>query len=180
MATQRADRRAAQLALSTYGVDDITSQADIWPAVLARWFWLVGDLDRALQATNQSRDGHSGLCVRAERSRILLLQGSYSNAHECAESLISSAEKMGAAELVLFGRLVRAVAGSESDRKFSPLLAATRESRWVHLYLGALHLDAIRRQRRGENVLGLVRKLHNRSRDLGHRLYMALSRNEAW
>jgi hypothetical protein len=161
-------------------VDGVTSPADNWPAVLARWFWLTGDLDRALQACTASRDGHSGLCVRSERSRILLLQGRYEEAHREASLIIKDADRMGAEELSQFASLVQGVACSEPDNLFAPRMEATRESRWVHLYLGALHLDAIRRQRRGDDVQGLLRKLQARSKDLGHRLYMALARGDAW
>ncbi|HCH65878.1 MAG TPA: hypothetical protein DFR83_23960, partial [Deltaproteobacteria bacterium] len=67
-----------------------------------------------------------------------------------------------------------------SDRRYLPLLASTRRVRWVHLYLGSLHFDAIRRQLRGGDARPSLQRLHARAEAIGHRLYMALSRTEDW
>ena len=180
LAIHSSDGQSAQIAFSSYGVDGIESPTDNWPAVMARWFWLTGDLNRALVATDSTRKGPSHLCVRAERARILLLQKQDQDAIECAESLISESEQMGASDLLLFGRLVHGAAKATSDALFMPLLRESQGKQWIHLYLGGLHLDAIRRKRRGENVQAVLRSLQGRSNDLGHRLYMAIAQSDDW
>lgn len=179
-ATQSADVAEAQRALATYGTEGVGSNMDPWPAALARWLWLTGDLDGALQATHAPRTGHSARLAAAERCRLLLIGGDYEEARRQSEALTMDADSVGMDEVSLFARLVNAAARGAPDPEVAPLVRVTRESRWVHLYLGALHLDAIRRQLRGENVGALVRRLRARSRDLGHRLYEALAREDGW
>jgi tRNA A-37 threonylcarbamoyl transferase component Bud32 len=158
----------------------LTCRYDHWPAVLGRWRWLAGDLSGALAAVSQERDGYGGLCVRAERSRLLLVSGRYQEARSTSADLIRHAGKMDAEELVLAGQLIAGAAAGVADSTYLPLLRQTHHSRWVHLYLGAIHLDAIRRRLRGENVQSLLNKLRTRSSAVDHRLYTALSRGSRW
>ena len=97
-----------------------------------------------------------------------------------ATQLAQEAEVADAKEITTFARLVSGAATGAVDGEYKHLVVDTRSSRWVHLYLGALHLDAIRRQLRGENVVPLLRQFRARSRDVGHRLYEALSREDGW
>lgn len=179
-AVHTADPAEAQRALASYGAEGVGSAWDHWPAALARWRWLIGDLDGALRATEEPRSGHGELCIRAERARLLLVGGRYDDASGVARALADDAEASDELELALFARLVDCAARGVSDGEARGPLGATRHSRWVHLYLGALHLDAIRRRLRGENVDALLRQLRVRSRNLGHRLYEALARAEGW
>jgi len=179
-AVHRMDLGEAERALSVYGVDGVTSPRDTWPAALGRWRWIVGDLPGALRATEEARLGYGGACIRAERARLLLVAGRFSEARVLAAEVNRAAEGQGFAEVALFARLVEGAASGESDDLYHPLLKRTRGSLWVHLYLGGLHLDAIRRQLRGENVRPVLRRLQRGSADLGHRLYEALARPSAW
>lgn len=179
-ALHTADLAEAQRALSAYGGEGIGSPWDHWPAVLARWRWLIGDLDGALAATDEPREGHGELCIRAERCRLLLVAGRYEQSAHESRALADAAESIDHLELARFARLVAGATLGVPDGEYGPLVMDTRTSRWVHLYLGALHLDAIRRRLRGENVDSLLRQLRARSRDLGHRLYEALARSEGW
>ncbi|MDG1480985.1 MAG: serine/threonine-protein kinase [Myxococcota bacterium] len=158
----------------------LTSRYDHWPAVLGRWCWLAGDLPGALSAVSQERFGYGGLCVRAERSRLLLVSGRYQEARSASADLIRYAGTMDAGEMVLAGKLIAGAAAGASDSTYLPLLKQTHHSRWVHLYLGAIHLDAIRRRLRGENVQSLLNKLRTRSSAVDHSLYTALSRGSRW
>jgi hypothetical protein len=83
-------------------------------------------------------------------------------------------------EIACFADLVSAAARGSAAADVEPLLRQTRESRWVHLYLGALHLDAIRRQNRGEHIGPQLRLLRARATDVGHALYAALAREAGW
>ncbi|MEC8423062.1 MAG: hypothetical protein VX000_04750, partial [Myxococcota bacterium] len=179
-ASQSADASEAQRSLGTYGIDGVGSSIDPWPAALARWLWLTGDLEGALRATLAPRTGHSARLAAAERGRLLLVAGRYDEARRRSAALAEDASRVGMDEIALFARLVNAAARGAPDPEVMPLLRRARDSQWVHLHLGALHLDAIRRQMRGENVGALLRRLRSRSRDLGHRLYEALAREDGW
>jgi hypothetical protein len=179
-ATHTGDTNEAKRALMTYGSGSTWSARDHWPAALARWQWSRGDLDNALLATEEARQGFGGACVQAERARLLLLSGRLDEAAATAGSLVKIAIEQEWSDLHQFGLLVQGAASKTSDGDYQPLVTATRKSRWVHLYLGALHLDAVRRRRRGENVMPLLRTLKARSVDVGHRMYLALSNPKGW
>lgn len=179
-AVQSADPAEAQRAISAYEAGGVQSSNDHWPAVLGRWLWLAGDLERALVAVSKPRQGHSGELVAAERCRLLLVSARYAEAAAEAEALAERAGRADFTELVLFARLVAGAASSAPDGAYAPLVQETWSSRWAHLYLGALHLDAIRRQLRRENPAPVLRELRARARDMGHTLYAALAREEAW
>lgn len=153
---------------------------DHFPAALGRWLWLAGDLHGALQAVRAPRAGHAGLCVRAERARLLLISGQYADASRLAGTLTREAAEHQMEELALFGRLVSGAAIGERDTSFLPLLKRAGSSPWVHLSLGGMHLDALRRRRRGENVRAILLNLQRRAEAIHHRLYAALARPEGW
>jgi len=179
-ASQSADAPEAQRALSTYGVDDLWSSRDHWPAALARWRWTVGDIEGALLATTTRRAGFGHVCVEAERARLLLVNGDVAEAISTAKNALSRPGADRYDDLNTFLRLVLGAAESHHDGDYVPLVSQTRDRQWVHLYLGALHLDAIRRRRRGENVSPVLRQLEDRSADIGHALYRALARSSGW
>jgi hypothetical protein len=179
-ATQAADAGMAQRALSTYGTESIWSAHDHWPAALARWHWAIGDIEGALAATDTSRLAFGGFCVQAERARMLLLSGDTRRAISCATALFAQPGISAHGDLVLFLQLVDGAARSVRDADYVPLVSEMRDRQWVHLYLGALHLDAIRRRRRGENVAPVLRQLESRSVDIDHAVYCALARARGW
>jgi hypothetical protein len=179
-ACQSGSPEEAQRALSTYGTDQIWSARDHWPAALARWHWAVGDLDGALRATETARVGAGGAAVLAERARLQLVRGQpEQSAQTCREALDNEAIR-ASSDLSLFLKLVLGAAEAHHDGDYVILLSQTREQQWVHLYLGALHLDAVRRRRRGENVSAVLRQLDDRSADVDHALYRALSLASGW
>lgn len=180
LAVQAFDAREARRALSAYGEAGVRSDLDHWPAALARWLWVRGDLQGALRATDDARLGHAGLLVRAERARVLLLTGAYADAARAADAVRDHATAADMQEIARFCALVSAAARAVPDAEAAALLQPTRDSRWVHLYLGALHLDAIRRQLRGDHVGPQLRVLRARAQDVGHSLYAALAREEGW
>lgn len=180
LSVQTLEAFEARRALSSYTEPARGSRQDHWPAALARWLWLRGDLDKALRATESQRAGHGSFLVRAERSRLLLLSRDVSAAARTADRLASDAHARGMKEIACFADLVSAAARGSAAADVEPLLRQTRESRWVHLYLGALHLDAIRRQNRGEHIGPQLRLLRARATDVGHALYAALAREAGW
>jgi|GEM_PF-1982335 len=179
-AAQSGSAKEAQLALATYGSEGLWSPRDHWPAALGRWHWATGDLDGALAATQTERIGFGGACVEAERARLLLVSGQISESIRTAREALKRPDSPQREDLHMFLRLVLGAAESHHDGDYVPLVSQTRQRQWVHLYLGALHLDAIRRRRRGENVSAVLRQLEDRSADVGHALYRALARSSGW
>jgi hypothetical protein len=179
-ACQSGNTVEARRALATYGSDGVWSARDHWPAALARWQWARGNVGSALLATEETRVGYGSAAIQAERARLLLVSGQTHAAVAAARGLMKSAGNEEWREIHQFGQLVLGAARKISDSEFQPLVVATRNSRWVHLYLGALHLDAVRRKGRGENVMPLLRRLKARSQDLGHNMYLLLSHPSRW
>lgn len=165
---------------AAYAELGVRSPRDVWPAALGRWRWLTGDLPGALQATTEARTGYAGAAVEAERCRLLLVAGGLEVARRTAESLVTRAEGLGFPEIAWFARLVAGAAGRASDGSYLPLVEAARDSRWVHLYLGALHLDALRRKLRKDDPSSALQSLRGRARAVGHQLYLRLAREQDW
>lgn len=181
-AVHRADAREARRALAELTNPTPPHPVGLWPVAAARWRWMCGDLGRALDLLEPALEhtGHAACTAAAERSRLLLVAGRYAEARQAAEAVIINATVAGYRELAHFGRLVSGAADRWPDHRYAELVRSTRRSRQVHLYLGALHLDAIRRQLRGDPVSGVLGELRFRAKDLRHRLYMALGREEGW
>ena len=181
LAVQLADPDLARHARIERANAECTAPGDQWSAALARWRWLTGDLAGALEATTRVENhGLPRIVCLAERGRLLLIAGRYPEARSTARSAAETAEQAGLGELARFARLVEGAAAAWSDRRYLPLLRSTRRASWTHLYLGGLHLDAIRRQLRGDDARPSLRDLQARSVAMGHRLYAALSRADGW
>jgi len=180
LATQTGNKSEARRALTNYGTNNVWSLRDHWPAALARWSLATGDLDGALAATEAPRTGFGWGCTQAERARLLLMKGNNQEASSCATSLLNEHTVKDFCDIQLFGQLVLGAANAVPDAEFTPLMAQSRDNRWAHLYLGALHLDAIRRGHRGENVTPVLRRLKARATDLRHKLYLSLANPQRW
>ncbi|MFT4977008.1 MAG: tetratricopeptide (TPR) repeat protein, partial [Myxococcota bacterium] len=180
VALHLADPEEARLAIADHAALSRPGRTDHWPAALGRWLWLSGDLHGALEAVRVSPEGHGALCVRAEQSRLLLVSGRYDEASRAAGALARRASSLDMEELALFGRLVAGAAIGARDTRYLPLLVRIDRSRWIHLHLGGLHFDAIRRRIRGEDVTAILRTLQGRAERIQHRLYLALSQPEGW
>ncbi len=181
-ALQRADAREARRALAILTDPTPPHPVGLWPTAGARWRWMRGDLPGAIALLGPAVEHktHAGCTAAAERARLLLVAGRYAEARRAAEEVVIDATVASWRELALFGRLVAGAADQWPDHRYAELVRATRRSRQVHLYLGALHLDAIRRRLRGEPVGGVLAELRARAGDLHHRLYTALAREDGW
>jgi hypothetical protein len=181
-ALHRADAREARRALALLTDPTPPHPVGLWPTAAARWRWMRGDLTGAIELLEDAvpYKSHAGCTAAAERARLLLIAGDWSAALAAAEAVVIDATVAGYRELALFGRLVAGAVSRWPEDRYQELVRATRRSRQVHLYLGALHLDAIRRRLRGEPVEATLDDLRFRASDLGHRLYLALARSEGW
>jgi len=173
LAVHTANPNDARQALEGYGQECVHADRDHWPAALGRWLWLAGDINAALQAVQSSRDGYESYFIRAEQCRLLLVSGRHDEAIISAKSLIRESESMN--DIQLFARMVLATSNKVSDREFEKISAQTHRSRWIHLYLGGMHMNAIRKRLRGEDASDVLKQLHAQSQAIGHQLYTALS-----
>lgn len=180
LAVHSADAETARHARLERAALTLHSAGDLWPAALARWRWLTGDLAGAIEATTTAVQGPARYHAQAENARMLLIAGRYPDARKTARATAIAASERGLEEVALFCRLVEGAAAAWPDDRYLPLLARTNRARWTHLYLGALHLDAIRRQLQGSDPRASLSELRVRSAAVGHRLYLALCRAEGW
>ncbi|MEC7985513.1 MAG: hypothetical protein VX278_10130 [Myxococcota bacterium] len=153
---------------------------DHWPAALARWYWMIGDLKRATESLQHAREGYSQGRILMERSRILLIGGKIQEAFTECKKLKTFAQENQFRELSLYAQLLSAVTEKVSDGKIRPLLEQASQEEWTELYLGSLHLDLIRRKLRRQPLQKSLVLLNKRSAALNHMLFSELSKSENW
>ena len=153
---------------------------DHWPAALARWYWMTGDIPNALKTLSEERLGYAQGRILAEKGRILLINGQLREAADIAQELQKKAKQHGHQELVLYADLIRYTAEITTDNKMNPLLEACQKTEWTDLYLGGLHLDLIRRKLRKQPIETALSKLQERAHSLKHFLFVEISKKELW
>ena len=153
---------------------------DHWPAALAQWYWMTGDIEKALSTLNVQRKGYAQGRILAEQGRLLIIDGQLREAAALAYKLQKEAKKHGHKELVLYADIIRHTAEMSSDAKISPLLEACQETEWTALYLGSLHLDLIRRKLRKQPIEKARFRLQDRAHRMKHFLFCELSKEELW
>jgi serine/threonine protein kinase len=153
---------------------------DHWPAALARWYWMTGDISNALVVLDSERQGYAQGRVWAEKGRLLLINGQLREAADTAAVLYKSAKEHSHQELILYSELIRNTAEISSDAKMNPLLDLCRKTEWTDLYLGGLHLDLIRRKLRKQSIEQALDRFQERAYSLKHFLFCELSKKELW
>lgn len=151
-----------------------------WEAALGRWYWLTGDLQKALSITKTQKKGYSGCRITAEHCRYLLISGQKELAIEKSKKLLHVANNYEMKEIKIFAQLTLQAAQQVSTSQFQTLLDQCQQSEWTELYLGSLYLDAIRRRLRGESITGCLKLLRERAAALSSKLYLALGQEELW
>lgn len=151
---------------------------DHWPAAMARWYWMIGDLEKAHTSLAVPRNGYAQGRVMAERGRIYIVSGHLKEAADEGYALLKLARKHNFQELALYAELIYNTAELCSDVKMNAILQKCAQSEWTELYLGSLHLDLVRRKLRKQNVQpDLLRK---RALSLNNLLFYELSNPEIW
>ena len=153
---------------------------DHWPASLARWHWMTGNIPKALQVLETEKKGYAKARVMAEKGRILLINGQLREAAQVANTLYRFAKKNGQNELILYAEIIKHTAEKSSDSKMIPLLELCSKTEWTDLYLGGLHLDLIRRKLRKQPLELALKRFQERAHSLKHLLFCELSKQELW
>ena len=125
---------------------------DHWPAALAQWYWMTGDIDKALDILSLQRKGYAQGRILAEQGRLLIVDGQLREAANIAYKLQKEAKKHGHKELILYADIIRHTAEMSSDAKMNSILEECQQTEWTALYLGSLHLDLIRRKIRKQPI----------------------------
>ena len=151
-----------------------------WNGALAKWEWMSGNVSKALHLCEGAPKGYAGAKIQAEKCRLLLISGQMEKAVKAAQTLKTHTTAWGMRELSLFADLIISTGSKLHDKQVAPLLADCNQSEWTELYLGSLHLNAIRRRLRGQNISQGLMELRERSAALNHKLYSALGREDSW
>ena len=139
---------------------------------LAKWYWLIGDLQKGFDLLESSQKDYDGFQVRVEQVRFALLLGHFDWAKQAAHELNSQTELSQFADIHLMLTLcIECIEFSDP----APLLETPLQHEWVEIYLGGLHLLAMRKRLRSENNCDTLEKLERRAKSLNHKLYLALS-----
>ena len=139
---------------------------------LAKWYWLIGDLQQGFDLLESTREDYDGFHVRVEQIRFALLLGHFDWAKEAAYELNGYTGLSQFADVHLLLTLcIECVAFNDP----APLLETSLQHEWVEIYLGGLHLLAMRKRLRGENNCDTLEMLERRAKAVNHKLYLALS-----
>jgi len=153
---------------------------DHWPAALAKWYWMTGDLDKALEVIEIPRQGYAQSRVLAEKGRILLVSGLLREAAAEATILHKHAKSNGHTEFMLFADLIRHVAELSSDGRMNTLMEECEQREWTDLYIGCLYLDLIRRKIKKQSITEERKFFQERAHSHKHFLFGELSKQELW
>ena len=118
------------------------------------------------------RQDYDALHLQVEQIRFALLLGHFEWAGEAIEDITSQVELKQFADLDLM------LALCTECLKFNepaPLLENSLQHEWVEIYLGGLHLLAMRKRLRSEDNCDTLEMLERRAKVLDHKLYLALS-----
>lgn len=172
-ATHLASPSLAKEAIENYERIRIEFRHDHWPAALARWQWLSGELQTALQTTTQKRLGFGNFLMQVERLRLLIVLGHYQKAQQLHQRLDNNPITSELQEISLFLKMCNLVLQKES----SPLFTSHS---WIELDLGQWHLLAISERLQGKNISHRLQNLHKKAKSAGHQLYIALGDSRFW
>lgn len=146
--------------------------SDSGKVALAKWHWLIGSLQEGFDLLESTEQSYDGFHVRVEQVRFGLLLGHFDWCLEASHILLNQPQFEQFADLQLL--LTLCVECIEFNKP-APLLENALEHEWIEIYLGGLHLLAMRKRLRGEDNCDTLELLERRAKALNHKLYLALS-----
>ena len=168
IATQMASSRWVKAGYHLHNVP----LSDSGKVALAKWHWLIGNLQEGFELLQSSEQDYDGFHVRVEQVRFGLLLGHFDWCLEAAKILVAQTHWRQFADLQL---LLTLCIECVEFNKPAPLLENALEHEWVEIYLGGLHLLAMRKRLRGEDNCDTLELLRRRAQAVNHKLYLALS-----
>lgn len=168
-AVQTANKRLAQQAF------ELAESSNISPFFLttkARWLWLTGYLEQAWSLLNNQPDTFDGFTAQAEQIRLGVVLGKLEWAKQQSAHLLTNPRFQECKDLCLFVTLCQECIYYQSPTNF---LEHGVQNTWTEIELGSLHLLALRTHFQGKSIDSILQILKERSTQLNHRLYLALS-----
>jgi len=168
LATQMASSRWAKKGFEVSS----TPLNDRAKLALARWYWLIGDLSKGWELLESQHHNYDGFHIQVEKVRFGLLLGHFTWALQQAQYLQQHPLLTQFVDLHLL--LILCIECLKFDQP-ATLLTEELNHEWVEVYLGGLHLLALRKRLRSENNYDTLKILKKRAQALNHKLYLALS-----
>jgi len=178
LATARLDQSEASMALQA--LTELPSTDSETPSVVARWWRVRGDFDRALSVEAPPSETYGHTAWRLERARSALASGDRDLAGREAHLAMKQAHAGSLSELATYAGLIVGLVDGANARSWNDLIRKATNSVWTEVYLAALELDA-RRQSDLEDPEAAQRKWHTlraRAAELGYQ--PAVEEAEGW
>ena len=170
MATQLASSRWVKRGF-TLGNKPLSDRAKV---SLARWYWLIGDLQSGWQLLTTSNFDYDGLLVSVEQVRFGILLGHFDWAVEQGQLLMNASSLEPFSDLqLLLSMCLECVSYNTEASLLESLIQEEHE--WTEVNLGGLHMLAMRKRLRSESNCDTLDVLKRRAQSLDHKLYLALS-----
>jgi len=179
-AIQTASPKEAQRAIHSYQRLEKRSNRDHWPATLARWHWLLGDIDQAQEVLQEERQGFSNYLIQIERIRMLIISGKYEKAITLGLNLKKDQTCKSMQDIQLFISICLATVQQSPKESFSSLQSLGLQNQWVEIYLGILHMETIFNRLCKKEIKNTLKTLQSRAKANSHQLYMALGDPRFW
>ncbi len=173
-ATQRASKKLAKRAFQLYATAKPT---DAFVVSHIRWLWLIGDISQAWSLIQRPTNSVQGYQLRVEGIRLAIILGEYESAERECSQLFSDKRFTQCKDLHLFATLCFECIQFKEPPAF---LEARLDHPWTEINLGGLHLLALRKKLRGEDISTTLAELQLRAQSIQHRLYLALSEPELY
>ena len=179
-ATQIASAKEANKAMQEYSnlyppTQPILERRDHFPAALARWYWLSGNIEQSLQALQEKRVGFGYYLVVAESIRMNIIVGNHTTAQDMIHTLLQDSHTQQLQDVHLFVQLCHAALQGNIS-----LLSQDIPHEWVEIYVGRLHLLAIQQKLHSHDISQTLSTLYLRAKATEHQLFQALGNTNAW
>jgi hypothetical protein len=169
LATAQLDQTEASMALSA--LEELSDQDFETPSVLARWWRVRGDFDRARAVDPPKPNTYGFGAWKLERARAALASGDRRTAYAEAAATGELASSAGFTELATHADLIVGLLDNIGARAWGDLIRKATSSLWTEVYLAALEVDARRESETGnhEEASQKWRALRARAAELGYR-----------
>ena len=168
-AVQGANKRLADQA---FELADTIENSPLFLTAKSRWLWLTGYLQQAWSMLDNQPDTFEGFTAQTEQIRLGIVLGKLEWAKKQSAHLLTNPHFQECKDLYLFITLCQECIDVQEPTNF---LEHGVQHKWTEITLGSLHLLALRTHFQGKSVEPILKTLHDRSTQLNHRLYLALS-----
>jgi tetratricopeptide (TPR) repeat protein len=168
-AVQGANKRLANQA---FELAEAIENSPLFLTVKSRWLWLTGYLQQAWYLLDNQPDTFEGFTAQAEQIRLGIVLGKLEWAKKRSAHLLTNPSFQECKDLYLFVTLCQECIYVQEPTNF---LEHGVQHQWTEISLGSLHLLALRTHFQRKPVEHILQTLHDRSTQLNHRLYLALS-----